>query len=391
VAAVAAVYVGTSFALTRLAVWAEIDQGAYPYAQEDWLRYQLPHLFLRFAEPGGPDVLVTGPSAAREDVLVGPLERKIPGARVYQGGLSLGTIDDVNVSLDYIAGAYGESALPDVIVVGLTPRFVANEPAERPFLPSLDRYSPWYGVTDGPDGPVLVPKNAAAGAIAWLRFRLTKQSDRYRVALATLALVYVRDARARCAGAAFCPYGWPLAVVERALGVQRLVDLLYLNWVKDVGIERFIEIATAPSKFRFIEPWDDDWLRGMLSKPDTFWRKTYAWDPRENEAATVRRLKRLRGFAERNGIELVAVNLPENDIASAGYVAERYAAYEAVVARGLAGVPYADWRRLLPRDQFRDAVHALPEGAARITDALVVLLESLPEVDRLGDPGEEVP
>lgn len=379
IAAVVAVYAGVFAALSRVAVWAERDVGVYPYAEEDWLRHLLPHMFDRFREGEGPHILVTGPSAVREAVDVDRLERAIPSARVHQGGISLGTIDDVIVSLEYIEGAYGADALPDVVLLGLTPRFVANLPDERPFLPAIDRYSPYFHVVRGPGGPSLEPKGRLAGAVSWLRFHTTKQTDRYRTAGLALAGVYVRAARARCAGGGICPFGWPLAILERVLGVPPAVDFLYLGNLAEVGVDRFLEIMTAPWKYRFWPPKSDAWLLEVVESEDSFWGEVFAWDPRAEAGDTLRRLERLHAFTERRGIGLVAINLPENEILDPFYRGGRYAAYQEIARRGLGDTPYFDLRRFLRRDEFLDWVHTTRAGAERLTDEVVRLLNA-PEV-----------
>ena len=361
IAAVVAVYAGVSAALSRMAVWAERDVGVYPYAEEDWLRYLLPHMFDRFREGEGPHILVTGPSAVREAVDVDRLERAIPSARVYQGGISLGTINDVTVSLEYIEGAYGADALPD----------------ERPFLPAIDRYSPYFHVARGPGGPSLEPKGRLRGAVSWLRFHTTKQTDRYRTAGLALAGAYVRAARARCAGGGICPFGWPLAILERVLGIPAAVDFLYLGQVAEVGVDRYLEIMTAPWKYRFWPPKSDAWLLEVVESEDSFWSAVFAWDPRAEAGDTLRRLERLQAFTERRGIDLVAINLPENEILDPFYRGQRYAAYQEIARRGLGeDTPYFDLRRFLRRDEFLDWVHTTRAGAARLTEEVVRLLKA---------------
>ena len=392
-------YGAVATAFHRLADWAEGEAGAYPYPVEDWLRYQLPHVFDRFRDAEGPRILISGPSSIREDVVPEPIEAALQGARVLQGGLSVGTLDDVLVSLDLIETSHGEHALPDLIVLGLSPRFVASLPDERPFLPAIDRYHPRFRVEAGSDGPVLVPKSAVAGALGWLRLHTLKLPDRAHTALLAATAAYVGHVRAYCdeqvpahgEEPAACPVGWPLAAFEAALRVPRFVSFFGFGRVAKYGLAEYLAIETSASKYREWPARDDTWLAGVLAAPDTFWHEVFAWDPSAGAEPVLRRFARLRNFTERHGIALLAVNLPENEIVADRYLPGRYAAYLALLERGLGPGAVVDLRRSLERSEFLDIEHATRAGAARFTERLIELLPSRLPADRIRGSGRSAP
>jgi hypothetical protein len=367
------IYGALVLGLTRLSVWAETEMGAYPYKHEDWLRYLLPDLFVVDARER---IMVIGPSAAREAVLVEPIARAFPGAHVFNGALSVGTIDDVLVSLEYIEGAYGAEALPNVLVLGLTPRFVANLPAERPLQPAIDRYSPHFNVEEGENGPVIAPKSALSGSLAWLRFHALKQTSRYRTAIEAARLRAVLAGRERCRGAgALCPYDWPSDVTEWVLARPKLVRFLGLGRLETFGLAGYLANEISPLRYSYDGRRSEDVLRARLENPESFWDEVFSWDPRPRAAETESRMVRLLDFATKREIEVFAVNLPENEICSAMYQPERYLAYRAVLESSLGDTPYLDLRSLLPRTELRDAVHVTLQGAERTTAAIVRLME----------------
>ena len=116
------------YAVLHVVLWTvadrlETDGRVYPYRDEDWLRYLLPGYF---ADDGRPFMMITGPSTARENLVLELFAAEFPQYRVFQGSLSLGTIEDVTLSLEYIERAHVPEALPDVLVLGTAPRFIAS-------------------------------------------------------------------------------------------------------------------------------------------------------------------------------------------------------------------------------------------------------------------------
>lgn len=141
-----ATYGGLALGLGRIAVWAESRFEAYPYrGGEEALRWLMPTMFHR-----KPDVLIVGPSAIGEDLRYEVLSQAV-GGRVLSAALSNGTIDDVAIGLEYVARVFGPEALPKHVILGMTPRVLANYPrnfgsarepdAYAPLIRSINKYS----------------------------------------------------------------------------------------------------------------------------------------------------------------------------------------------------------------------------------------------------------
>ena len=114
--------------------------------------------------------------------------RPFPKMRTFQGGLSVGTVDDLLISLEYIEQVYGRKALPQV----LGPRDIATICGESPggtsiYVRRWSCYSPYYGVEETPSGPRLKPKASWQGWFSWLRFVVFKQQKRYLASFSALA------------------------------------------------------------------------------------------------------------------------------------------------------------------------------------------------------------
>ena len=62
-------------ALLGLSRWAEQDLDAYPFKQEDWLRYLLPS---RFVQQDRDRIMLAGPSTVRENLLYKRFEEEFP-------------------------------------------------------------------------------------------------------------------------------------------------------------------------------------------------------------------------------------------------------------------------------------------------------------------------
>ena len=101
----------------------------------------------------------------------------LPEDAHFQGGLSLGTIDDLLISLEYIKRVYGREALPRVLVLGISPRFVANLPEQRPFLEGLERLQSIFRIEETPSGPRLKPKtHGRHGPAGYVSFYLSSRN-----------------------------------------------------------------------------------------------------------------------------------------------------------------------------------------------------------------------
>jgi len=143
VATVVLLYAGINVGLLTFSHWVESNTDVYPYQDEDWLRYLLPALFV---QRGYNRIMLVGDSAVRENLLYERFNRAFPKMHTFNGGLSLGTIDDLLISLEYIKRVYGREALPRVLVLGISLRYVANLPEKRPFIAALERYSPYFSI-----------------------------------------------------------------------------------------------------------------------------------------------------------------------------------------------------------------------------------------------------
>ena len=121
-------YAGINIGLVTFSRWVESHTEVYPYRQEDWLRYLLADLF---KDRGQNRIMLVGESAVRENLLYEEFNKAFPTMHTFQGGLSLGTINDVLISLEYIKQVYGRGALPQVLVVGnIAP--VCSKPTGNP-------------------------------------------------------------------------------------------------------------------------------------------------------------------------------------------------------------------------------------------------------------------
>lgn len=340
-----------------LAQEVEAEGRAYPYKSEDWLRYLLPSFF---AEGGAPRILLTGPSTARENLVYDMFDEAFPGYRTLQGGISLGTLQDVLLSLEYVRAVHGRRALPAMIVLGISPRFLAEIPRQRPFALGLDRYSPAYEVVDSAGHLDLSPKSPWEGAVSRLRFAVGKQTPRRQVAaLSLMHRLLPRDADERLRGSF-------VAGLLSRVGAEGLVE---------VGPRARIEYLISPYKYRLSPPMPVEGLRGWLDDPGSWWRDVYRWDPAGADTHAIRvRFRRLRALAREHGIELYVANLPEREVSRARYDPEHYRAYLALIRDAVGDAPFLDIRTMLDDDEFYDAEHATGPGAARVTDSVIAFI-----------------
>ena len=99
------------------------------------------------------------------------------------------------------------------------------------------------------------------------------------------------------------------------------------------------------------------------------------WKPREAAERIRADFARLRALADRHGVRLFVVNLPEGSWTLKLHRRERfYADYFAVVQEALGEVPFVNLRRYLEDDEFYDWSHPTRAGAERLTDRLAVFL-----------------
>jgi len=348
-------YLGLNASLTALAHGLEARGEVYPYKSEDWLRYLLPAYF---GDDPRPRMMLTGPSTARENFLVEMFADEFPDHRIFQGGLSLGTLEDVLTSLDYIERVYGANALPDVLVLGLSPRFVAEIPEERPFSDGLDRYSRYFRTEREGDEIRLIPKSRREGLSAEFRFRTRKQTPRYQVALLWL----IREVLPESLDSALRNSALTRLAVRSEVARRFEIDRLLQR-----GLRSRITELISPYKYRGVKTIDLDELAGWLDDPKSWWREVFDWDPTADAEATRARFEDLLRLTRRHDIRMFAVNLPEREIGRVRYRAAHYARYEELVRDALGDLPLLDLRLALEDREFHDSEHANQEGAGRMT------------------------
>jgi hypothetical protein len=348
-------YLGINASLTALAHGLEARGEAYPYKSEDWLRYLLPAYF---GDDPRPRMMLTGPSTARENFLVEMFVDEFPDHRIFQGGLSLGTLEDVVTSLDYIERVYGANALPGVLVLGLSPRFVAEIPDERPFADGIDRYSRHFRTEHEGDEIRLVAKSRREGLRAEFKFRTQKQTPRYQVALLWL----IREVLPEALDDALRN-----PALTRLAARSNVAGLFDIDRLLQRGLRSRIAELISPYKYRGVRTADLDELTGWLDDPKSWWRDVFDWDPSTNADVIRARFDGLLQLTRRHDIRLFAVNLPEREVGRVRYSAAHYARYEQLIRDALGDIPLLDLRLALEDREFHDSEHANQEGGVRMT------------------------
>jgi hypothetical protein len=359
---VAAVYLLVVGALQVLVRHVESTGQVYPYRQEDWLRYLLPTLW---PADGQPLILLTGPSNAREGLLVEEFASAFPGHRVFQGSISAGTLADVVAALAYVEAEHGTTALPGVIVIGFSTRFVAEIPRTRPFAIGLNRYSGSHRMVEVPVGPAtLQHKPYGAGALSRLRFLLLKQGERYAAAaywLLARSVTTELDAKMRGTGLLESP----------------VARLLLPHRARQLGLHAWAVEQVSPYKYRGAGPEVREMFFRALDDPRSYWPDVWEWNAAEHEREVVERLGALRDFASSHGIELYAVNLPEGSANRVRYHGSNAIDYRDVLLEGLDTLPVLDLRCLLDDDAFVDAEHARVRGAREVTRRVIEFVQDV--------------
>lgn len=372
-------YAGNLVLLNRASIWAEQELGAFPFQQEDWLRYITPSQFTR---KNRDRIMLTGPSTVRENLLYEQFTAAFPEHVIYQGGISLGTIDDVNAALDYIEGVHGTDSLPRIIVLGISPRFIANIPEERPFRKGIDRYSPYFNTIQGNAGIDLEPKGFFESVVARLRFFQYKKPEQYRTALLavlsySLSGVKIGDA---------IP-----GMVEKTF-LQRQSDRLFKHpvikhLIANTRFKRaldhdFTEVLAwmiSPYKYRLDPPAKQESLVEWSNSPDSWWRLVYTWNPVDTEQQARTRLKRLTEFVDTHGIRLLVINMPERDISRANYHDENYRAYISIIVEAVGDERFLDLSDFLEQDEFYDLEHSVYPGSLRLTNEVIRNIKGIPD------------
>jgi hypothetical protein len=368
-------YMVFNLGLIALARWAEVYHNSYPWKHEDYLRCLLPTLF----ENRGPTrILLAGPSEVREGLICEQFDEEFPSLHAFQSAQSLGTFDDLLLMLDYVEKAYGPAAMPRILVLGITPRFVANIPQNSsPLAVAINRYSPFYSVKQTSQGSYLIPKNKWEGFVSRARF-LLKQQPRYLAALSTLLSRFLEDDLPY--EAFICVFPGRRAF-RSTLTLQSLHDLFpALNYVRDVGVGttvgRWLRLYTSPYKYHHLVPLRPEVVYEWLHEPESFWLKVYVWDPVADAQMVRLQFARLLRFTGKHGIQLYVVNLPERDCNRNGYQPGYYAHYLTLVHLSLDDTPFLNLRDMLEPEEFYDVGHPTLSGAVRVTDRVIGFIKN---------------
>lgn len=319
------VFIVVAGALEATAQFAERRLGAYLWKKQDHLRLLSPSYH---AGRGRGRLFIYGPSEAREGLLPEELERNGTRLSPYQGAQSLGTLEDGLVVLDYLDRAYGGSATPDALLLGITTRFVADiRTRPSPLFEGIDKYSPHLKLIDANHPPALGPKSAIEKVQAHLALAAL-QPDRYRRGV--------------------------FAVTNHFFGAVVPVLAAY---------EREM---IRPANYFLEKDLSDEVARERLIMPGYHWEKVHAWDPESDRARVTRSFTKLLEFTARHRIRLYVVNLPEHSWNRELYRPGRYESYLNVVTAALGDTPFLDLRTFLSDDEFYDEAHAKWNGAIRI-------------------------
>ena len=325
---VALMFAGAHLALEATARFSERYLGASLWKEQDYLRLFSSSNHLG---RGRHRLLMYGPSEAREGFLPEEIKPATPGLEPYQSSQSIGTLEDGLVVLRYIEGAYGRSAIPDAILLGITTRFVGNlRTRSSPLWEGIDKYSPHFSLREDTRPPTLVPRSFIESLKP--RFRLLRlQPDRYRRGL--------------------------FAIASRT--ATRLVPSLAANrrsW-EPISASKYLVGKSAPEQA----------IRRWLVTPGNFWELVHSWDPERDRERVTRELRMYRDFASKYRIELYVVNLPELSWNRELYKPGRYEAYLEIVQQALGTTPLLDLRTYLPDELFFDDAHPTWEGAILVS------------------------
>ena len=327
-ACVGLMFAGVHAALEGAARFSERYLGAYLWKEEDYLRLFSPANHLG---RGSNRLLMYGPSEAREGFLAEEIARATPGLEPYQNSQSIGTLEDGLVVLRYIEGAYGRSAVPDVILLGVTTRFIGNlRTRPSPLWDGINKYSPHFKLADDTHPPTLVPRTFVESLKPRLAL-LRLQPDRYRRGL--------------------------FAIASRT--ATRLVPSL--------SAERRSWEPIAASKYFVGKYASESAIRKWLVTPGNYWDLVHSWEPDRDRARVTRELQMYRDFSAKYGLELYVVNLPELSWNRDLYKPGRYEAYLGIVKDALGPTPFLDLRTFLPDKLFFDDAHPTWEGAIRVS------------------------
>jgi hypothetical protein len=330
-------FVLTHAAFEQAARFSETQLHAFLWRQQDTLRLFSAH---NYAGRGRGRVLVYGPSEAREAFLPEEFRRHLSDLVPYQNSQSIGTLEDGLVILDYLEQAYGTSAMPEALLLGITPRFIANiRDGQSPLFNAIDRYSPLFSVDRQHSPPRLVPRSLVES----LRPRanlLAVQPDRYR------------------------------------RGLFAIVSRITTTLVPSLASDRRMWGPISQAKYLDDPLTTPEGIRHWLDTKGNFWDKTFCWNPDENPEPVRRHLRLLIDYAARHDIQLYVVNLPELSWARERYNSKYYDAYMQIVRDAFRDVPFLDLRTFLAEDDFYDSSHPKWRAGRRVSERFAQFIEA---------------
>ena len=323
------VWTGAHAGLETIARYAERHLDVYLWKTQDYLRLLTPTYQV---DRGRGRLFIYGASEAREDLLAEEIGRVATAWKPYQGSMHSAVLDETLVVLEYLERAYGATAMPEALLLGITSRFIADIRREpSPLYGGIDKYSPDFKVLEDRGRPRLVEKTAIEGLLARAAI-LNLQPDRYR-------------------RAAF-------AIVNHVLGPSV------------PALARYEARLTRPGKYINTRLAPEHMLRAWLVDPESQWAPVHAWDPNLARDQVTASLRRLREYTNRHDIQLFVVNLPETSWNRVLYKEGRYEAYLASVRAALPGVPFLDLRSFVPDEEFYDETHTTWRGGIRVSTAV---------------------
>ena len=170
--------------------------------------------------------------------------------------------------LEYIERAYGRSAVPDVLLFGITTRFIADIRFESsPLFAGINKYSRQFRLDEAEHPPRLIPRSPL---------------DSYQAAFALLGRQPVRYQSALFAVAA-----------DAAMQVRPNLEADPRFW-RHVRAAKYIRGKIAPV----------DATKKWLAASGNVWDMVHSWNPERDRDRVMRELGRLRDFRSRHGIEL---------------------------------------------------------------------------------------
>jgi hypothetical protein len=331
-------FAGSHALLEATSRFAERHLGVYLWKHQDYLRLLSP---ANHVGRGRGRLLMYGPSEAREGFLGEEIKRVTTGLEPYQNSQSLGTLEDGLLVLQYIEAVHGPSAIPSAILLGVTPRFLANirrTGVSSPLQDGINRYSPHLRVVEGSHPPALARRTPFEAIVPTFDL-LRLQPDRYRRGLYAIA---VRSATRIVPSLAAWRRGW-----------------------EPTSASKYLEGRLAPEAT----------IKSWLVSPTNAWAKVHVWDARRDRERVIADVGAYRAFAAKHAIELYVVNLPEISWSRELYEPGRYEAYLEVLTEALGPTPFLDLRTLLPDSQFFDDAHPTWEGGIRVSKEVGLFIE----------------